>query len=350
MKKSGILEGILFAVFMVCGSVYLYVAGTDGEYYNADRQYKKITGKKSFRYLENHPAFKEYKDYIIPWKDPLNKAVMPYLSLQSVCRVNHFGTESVVDGFNFMLRMDQEGKNRYCQFYDSNEIAVEQSKKDTGIVFIPGETNAPFALIVPGGGMTCICALAEGFPVAEKLHKYGYNIFLLKYRVSPRRNEESMEHIKKQQKFANEDFGNAVCYILKNSGQLGVNDQNYSVWGFSAGGQLCQIWGMDNEYGYKAYGLTSPTVSVLAYSGWTDDVREEEYITEPPTFLAYTIKDTVIGSENVKNIENYANILRKRGKAEESVFIKAKHGFGTGTGTDAEGWIEKAVEFWKNNS
>ena len=350
MKKPGILEGILFAVFIVCSSVYLYAAGTDGEYYDADGKYRKITRKKSFRYLENHPAFKEYKDYIIPWKDPLNKRVMPHLSLQSVCGVNHFSTKSVVNGFNFMLRMDQEGKNKYYHFYDSNETAVEQSKKDTGIIFIPGEINAPFALVVPGGGMTCICALAEGFPVAEELHKYGYNVFLLQYRVTPCEDEAAMEHIEKQQKIASEDFGNALCYILKNSERLGVNDQNYSIWGFSAGGRLCQVWGMDNEYGYKAYGLPSPTVSVLAYSGWTIDVRHEEYITEPPTFLAYTINDTVIGSENVNNIENYANILRKYGKAEEAVFKKARHGVGIGTGTDAEGWIEKAVEFWKNNS
>lgn len=82
MKKPGILEAILFAAFIVCSSVYLYAAGTDGEYYDADGKYRKIIEKKSFRYLENHPAFKEYKDYIIPWKDPLNKRVMPYLSLQ----------------------------------------------------------------------------------------------------------------------------------------------------------------------------------------------------------------------------------------------------------------------------
>ena len=164
MKKPGILEAILFAAFIVCSSVYLYAAGTDGEYYDADGKYRKITGKKSFRYLENHPAFKEYKDYIIPWKDPLNKRVMPYLSLQSVCGVNHFSTKSVVNGFNFMLRMDQEGKNKYYHFYDSNETAAEQSKKDTGIIFIPGEINAPFALVVPGGGMTCIAHWQRGFP------------------------------------------------------------------------------------------------------------------------------------------------------------------------------------------
>ena len=35
--------------------------------------------------------------------------------------------------------------------------------------------------------------------------------------------------------------------------------------------------------------------------------------------------------------------------AEIEVFHGLSHGFGLGTGTVAEGWIDRAVEFWERN-
>lgn len=350
MKKNKIMLSILPAAAVICSGILSYCVGTDSSYFDKDGKYREITSKESFGHVEDHPAFKKYKEYIIPWKDKVNEVITPFLSMRFVCKINHYDTEAIINGFNFMLEMDQEGKNRYYHFYDESEVEINPEKAVTGIIFIPGEENAPFALIVPGGGMTCICAFAEGFPVAKELHKKGYNVFLLQYRVSPSEDEDMMKHIEKQQKYANEDFGKAVQYIFENAERWGVGKDNYSVWGFSAGGQLCQLWGMDNEYGYEAYGMPSPTVSVLAYSGWIDEGRKEKYNTEPPTFLAYTINDKVIGQEAVQSIKNYGKTLRKYGVAEEFVCKKARHGFGTGAGTDAEGWIEKAISFWENNS
>lgn len=33
---------------------------------------------------------------------------------------------------------------------------------------------------------------------------------------------------------------------------------------------------------------------------------------------------------------------------EEHPYYEARHGFGEGRGTDAEGWIEEAAAFWEN--
>lgn len=347
MRNALLWRGIIAATVMIFGGMLFYTVGTGGEYYDNNGCYKKITGGKAFGYIENQPAFKEYKEYIIPWKDPLNKALMPYLSIRSVCRANHYNTEMVISGFNFMLDMDEQGNNRYYKFYDKDQIEADPSKNNTGMVFIPGERNAPFAFVVPGGGMTCICAMAEGFPVAKELHDSGYNVFLLQYRVAPCGEKDMMTHIREQQKYANEDFDSALAYIFENAESLEVDKENYSIWGFSAGGQLCQLWGTNTEYGYKAYGLPAPSAAILAYSGWIDGFGEKEYETEPPTFLAYTENDKVIGKESVNSIKEYGQILREHGTAEEFVSRKAPHGFGTGEGTDAEGWMEKAVAFWR---
>jgi hypothetical protein len=37
-------------------------------------------------------------------------------------------------------------------------------------------------------------------------------------------------------------------------------------------------------------------------------------------------------------------------EAEIEIFDGLSHGFGLGTGTAAEGWIDHAVEFWENAS
>lgn len=51
----------------------------------------------------------------------------------------------------------------------------------------------------------------------------------------------------------------------------------------------------------------------------------------------------------------YANAvaenLNRRGiKTEFHAYPRLGHGFGLGTGTSAEGWIDLAIDFWQNNS
>lgn len=349
LKKERLASAAVLTAAVFC-MVGVYSIGTWGEYYDTEGNYKKITINKSFGYIENHPAFDEYRSYIIPWKDRLNQIIMPYLSLRSVCDVNHFNRKSVVDGFNFMIRMDKEGKNQFYRFYTDEQIKKEPDKANTGIVYIPGKKNAPFAIVVPGGGMTCICAFSEGFPIAAKLHEEGYSVFILQYRVAPAKNSNLDKHIEEQSQKAIEDLATALRYILKNADLWHLNKDNYSTWGFSAGGQLCQMWGMDAEYGYKAYDLPMPSVSVLAYSGWLSGTSEE-YKSEPPTFFSYTLNDKVIGQSHVRQIENHMLTLKQYGiETRKFVSNNARHGYGTGEGTDAKGWMEEAIRFWRDRT
>lgn len=170
---------------------------------------------------------------------------------------------------------------------------------------------------------------------------------MLKYRVNPDADtaKETMDY---QEQYANEDFGKALQYIFDHQEEYGVNMADYSVWGFSAGGRTTFLWGLDNDYGYKHYGLPSPAAMMLVYSGWYDEQFEGQYGTVPPTYFAWLPNDDVIGAENAAAIKTYIDLLKEQGTTiQEHAYYEAKYGFGEGRGTDAEGWIKEAVDFWE---
>lgn len=347
MKKKWIALSIaaifVIALFVVCSFV---LGRNSGEYRNEDGSYCRITGKDSFRYVENHPAFVKFSTFIQPWKDSWNKLMTPYESIDFVCRLNHTNTDSIVDGFNFVIGAAEQGEI-YYDYYTDEERAADPTKEGTGLIFVPGEKDKPVAFLTSGGAFKSVCLFLEGFPVGNKLHELGYNVVILKYRVDP--TLKDMEEAKRvQEPIANEDFSRAVQFCFDHQEEWGVSMADYSVWGFSAGGRTTSLWGLDNAFGYKAHGLPAPAAMVLVYSGWYDPDYAPYYGSVPPTYFAWLPKDDVIGADNIHGIQDYIAALDELGiPHEEDAFYEARHGFGEGRGTDAEGWIQKAVAFWE---
>ena len=63
----------------------------------------------------------------------------------------------------------------------------------------------------------------------------------------------------------------------------------------------------------------------------------------PNVMLAY-------GIASYRTMERRINAIKANGTdAMIEVFQGLPHGFGLGTGTIAEGWIDRAVEFWERN-
>lgn len=351
--KAGKIVKITVSVIVLGGLAAAgnYFIGRDGSYYqtakDGSQTYAYINEKNSFGHIVKHPAFSDFSDFIIPWKDRWNSLVMPYQTLRSVCDMNHYNTKAIINGFNFMLDVCENQQQVFYRYYSEAEMKEDQTLEACGLFFIPGEKNAPFAFVVPGGGFTAVCSFGKGFPVAQKLHEEGYNVFILQYRVATGQTTTN-ELIKSQEAIANQDFGKAMGYILDHADKFQVSSENYSVWGFSAGGRLSQLWGLDNEYGYQRYGLPSPAAAMLAYSGWYDEDFAGCYGTQPPTFFAYVKEDKVIGEQNVKDIEKTIDIMKNLDKdIEVRAYDHAYHGFGTGAGTDADGWMDEAISFWE---
>ena len=56
---------------------------------------------------------------------------------------------------------------------------------------------------------------------------------------------------------------------------------------------------------------------------------------------------SIDGIANVNTVERRVENLKNAGvDVEYKWYQSAGHGFGLGTGTDAEGWVDLAIQFW----
>lgn len=97
------------------------------------------------------------------------------------------------------------------------------------------------------------------------------------------------------------------------------------------------------SYGTAAFGgadLPYPVAVVMQYTGHSD------YSTnDPPTFACVGERD---GSAYWRTMQRRLEILESYGiDTEFHSYPGLSHGFGLGTGTIAEGWLEQAVNFWE---
>ena len=162
-----------------------------------------------------------------------------------------------------------------------------------------------------------------------ELSKRGYNAFVLKYRVENGR-------------YATEDLAAAMSYIFKNAESLEVGVADYSLWGGSAGARMVAYIGTHGAVAFGGDNLPKPAAIIMAYTGHSEFSK-----TDPPTFVMVSGDDPIV---NVSAVERRVNAMRSAGiDVEYHKFQHASHGFGLGTGTDAEGWIEEAVRFWKKH-
>ncbi|MDR2443678.1 MAG: dienelactone hydrolase family protein [Deltaproteobacteria bacterium] len=99
-------------------------------------------------------------------------------------------------------------------------------------------------------------------------------------------------------------------------------------------------------YGTIGFGgeyLPKPSATIMAYTGHTDFSRND-----PPTSAVVGDRD---GIAKASVMEARIRKMRANGIDAAIVIIpNVGHGFGRSVGTNAEGWIDTAVEFWKKAS
>ena len=141
---------------------------------------------------------------------------------------------------------------------------------------------------------------------------------------------------------ATEDLAAAVSYVFRNAERLGVGTRGYSLWGGSAGARMVGNIALRGVADYGGGNLLRPTTVVIAYTGQSSSSRDF-----PPTFIMVSEDDRIASASTV---ERRVQDLREAGvEVEYRRFKNAGHGFGLGLGTDAEGWIEHAIEFWERH-
>ena len=239
--------------------------------------------------------------------------------------------EEVVQSLDRLARDARSGQQVFYSFYTAEEIADDPAKADTGLFFLRGQSQAPFAIIAPGGGFFYVGTVHEGLPFATGINAAGFNAFVIRYRVGM------------GQQPATEDMSRAITFIFDNAEQLQVSVSDYSVWGSSAGARMAALIGTHGVAAFGGDDLPGPATVVMAYTSHSDIGQAE-----PPTYVIVGERD---GIAPPSSMQQRVDRLRQLGTAVEFRIVPGVgHGFGTGLGTPAEGWIGDAVRFWQANT
>ena len=276
--------------------------------------------------------------------------------------------DDAVAGMNLIIDNYNRGVQVTYPLYTDEEIAADPTRKGVELYYFPGDKpNGKYALVLSGNMLERTARVKEGCSAVAELHRMGYAAFILNYRVG--------HDLKDNANY--QDLVRAVQYITAHAGELQVDPENYALMGFSSGGQLCALFGTD-RMGYKNYGLPKPGALLLAYPivnymygkpGFLyvydgaepgDDLAPGDYYYNielnaevtpdfPPTFHWFGRNDLTLGMI-FPPLQGPAldRALEQCGVEHKMVvYGRAPHGSGTGTGTDAAGWLYDAVDFWE---
>ena len=295
---------------------------------HATSRHAHLRAEDRLRDLLNHPAFEGFSGRMLPWDGRTYDQAMP---LKDIDQLLPYHTQVkpavVVASLNRMVDDLNAGRTVFYDFHGEAEKRVNPALRHTGLFFFRGKPGAPFAVIAPGGGFSYVGSVHEGFPYAEEISKQGFNAFVLKYRAG------------RGARVATEDLASALSYILQNARMLQVGTDGYSLWGSSAGARMAAAIGSHGTAHFGSPPYPKPSVVVMAYTG-----HAETAASEPPTFVVAGDRD---GIAPPAAMERRVAALRRIGTpVEYHKYPDVGHGFGTGEGSSAQGWVGKAVRFW----
>lgn len=275
------------------------------------------------------PTFGDYGHLIFP----VDIAISEDLELKDVEDIlpwySEVNPEKTVEIVNYMKDRVTDGEQIFYDIYSEEEKEADPAKEDTGLLFFRGDPGAKTAIVNAGGGFMYVAAMHDSFPQALELSKNGYNAFALIYRPGA--------------DTACEDLARAIAYLHEHAQELQIDMTDYSLWGGSAGARMAAWLG---SYGTAYFGeeeYPAPAAVIMQYTGLSSVTGQE-----PPTYACVGTSDYIASYESM---EQYISRIRRNGtNAEIEVFTGLSHGFGLGEGTVAEGWINRAIDFWQQNS
>lgn len=273
------------------------------------------------------PSFQDYGRLLFPVHRPvtLDMTLKELSSSQVYLWYSHIQVAKTIEIIQ-TLHQNAQTHSIFYPIYSSLEIQKDPSKKDTGIFFFKGKEYAPYAICNAGGGFAYVGAMHDSFPHALEISKKGYNAFVLIYRV---------EHPYK-------DLARAIAFIYDHADMLKVDKRHYSLWGGSAGARMAATLG--NRQVLSSYvGLDIPQADavIMQYTGYNYVSKDDA-----PTYACVGTHDYIADD---RMMERRLKALQNYGIPTEFHRYKGLgHGFGLGTGTVAQGWIDDAIVFWKN--
>lgn len=272
----------------------------------------------------NDPVFGEYGRLLFPADSGFMSG--DTLGNLRLTWYNNIDPEKTVEIVNSLRSRADAGETVFYDIYTDAEKAADPDKEDTGLFFFKGKPGAKFAVCSAGGGFAYVGAMQDSFPHALELSKAGYNAFALIYRPGAQT--------------ACEDLARAISFIFEHADELETDTDCYSLWGGSAGARMAAWLG---SYGPAAFGggdLPRAGAVIMQYTGHSEYTEND-----PPTFACVGESD---GIASWRTMERRIQALGDLGiPTEFHHYPGLPHGFGLGTGTAAEGWLNEAVAFWE---
>ena len=321
------MKGDWIAALLFCGMLLL--AGCSAKAAPVEQQTKPqsmaaFTRESRIEDVQNDPAFDGFGRLLFPTNtyyysgDTLEELELTYYS--------HIDPDETVEIVNTLYDRVEAGQIVFYDFYTEQEKKADPAKRDTGLFYFKGNPGEKFAICNAGGAFAFVGAMQDSFPHALELSKKGYNAFALIYRPGAQT--------------ACEDLARAITFIFDHAQELEVDTACYSLWGGSAGARMAAWLG---TYGPAAFGgddLPRPGTVVIQYTGLGEYSEED-----PPTYACVGDRDGIASWQIMK-----ARLDAMRADGIPTEFHRYPglgHGFGLGTGTSAEGWLDDAVDFWE---
>ena len=249
-----------------------------------------------------------------------------------------------------------------ARFATPEEIAADATREGVELYYWPSEVpGSKFVVVMSGNVLNNTANMSEGYATAWRLHQMGYAAFVLRYRV----------FLKAKDNAPVADLGNAVRFITTHAGQFNVQPENYALLGYSSGGHLAGVFSGD-ELGYKHYGVPKPGALLLGYpinnffeykpvyhaaidpfvlEGRYYELNISDCVTDdyPPVYHWYGENDYVFPllCYPAQRPALSRALEKHHVPCKEVLFPNATHGVGTGAGTDADGWMLDAANFWE---
>ena len=288
---------------------------------------RRYTGDTRILEVINDPAFENYGRLIFPVDSGYYSGNT--LSDLRMTWYNYIDSDKTVEIANYLKTQVSAGETVFYDIYTEDEKAADPTKRDTGLFFFRGKPGEKFAICNAGGGFAYVAAMHDSFPHALELSKQGYNAFALIYRPG--------------RETAYEDLGRAISFIFDHAEELGVDTDGYSLWGGSAGARMAATLG--NAAYLRQYSgrsdLPQASAVIMQYTGYTDASENDA-----PTYACVGTSD---GIANWRTMQSRLDTLTASYgiDTEFHPYENLPHGFGLGTGTAAEGWIDDAIAFWE---
>lgn len=307
-------------------------------------------------------SLKPYKDYLMYKVIPQDQPAVEMTLAEMQKDQPTWNIGSMIRGLEHLDAIASK-QNVMFDVYQPEECADDPEKRDVKVFFLPADqqpSEKPFVLLIAGGAYTCVCSIVESFPTAALFNKMGYNCFVLNYRVF----EDPL--LPKPE----EDVAAALRFILSHKEQFGLTNEEYIVNGYSAGASVTVIWGTEAN-GWAKYGMPAPKAMFPVYpiisseynyepmKDWfltmmfgkgydmttvkSFDVPETFTAAYPPCYIIHAKDDPMVPVRN--SIELKSLLDSKQIPAKLELIEKGGHGWGDGSGTEAEGWPERAAAF-----